>query len=122
MSDLHGVIQELDALGCEPEQMGDQWSAYCPVHEVDGQRHKKSLSIKAGDKVDVVVTCHAGCSFTALRNAITGLSTTKLGKEVETVYPYRDRNGKELFRKIRFWPKDFKCENHNIQKLSLIHI
>lgn len=112
--DVEAVIKELDNLGCQPEQAGDQYAAYCPVHELDGNGHKKSLSVKSGDKVAVVVTCHAGCSFNELRRVITSLSTTKERKEVDAIYPYRSREGKELFRKLRFWPKDFRIENHNI--------
>ena len=114
IGDVETVIKELDGLGCKPEQVGDQYAAYCPVHELDGNGHKKSLSVKSGDKVAVVVTCHAGCSFNELRKVITSLSTTKERKEVDAIYPYRSREGKELFRKLRFWPKDFRIENHNI--------
>ena len=112
--DVEAVIQELNNLGCQPEQAGDQYSAYCPVHELDGKGHKKSLSVKSGNKVAVVVTCHAGCSFNELRKVITSLNSTKERKEVEATYLYRNREGKEEFRKLRFWPKDFRIENHNI--------
>jgi len=112
--DLQSIISELDGLGCEPEQNGDQWSAYCPVHELDGKGHKKSLSVKSGNKVSVVVTCHAGCSFYNLKKVITGLDSTKERREVDATYLYRSRQGKEEFRKLRFWPKDFRIENHNI--------
>ena len=112
--DVEAVIKELDNLGCQPEQAGDQYSSYCPVHELDGKGHKKSLSVKSGNKVAVVVTCHAGCSFNELRKVITSLNSTKERKEVEATYLYRNREGKEEFRKLRFWPKDFRIENHNI--------
>ena len=112
--ELQSVISELDGLGCEPEQIGDQWSAYCPVHELDGKGHKKSLSIKEGNKVKVVVTCHAGCSFYDLKKVIPALNTVIVKREVEATYLYRSRKDKEEFRKLRFWPKDFRIENHNI--------
>lgn len=112
--DVEAVIKELDSLGCKPEQVGDQYAALCPCHELDGNGHKKSLSVKSGDKVAVVVTCHAGCSFNELRKVITSLSTTKERREVDATYLYRSREGKELFRKVRFWPKDFRIENHSI--------
>ena len=114
--DVESVISELDSLGCKPEQVGDQYAAYCPVHELDGSGHKKSLSVKSGNTVAVVVTCHAGCSFNELRKVITSLSTTKERKELDATYPYRSREGKELFRKLRFWPKDFRIRNPNIPK------
>ena len=112
--DVEAVIKELDSLGCKPEQVGDQYAALCPCHELDGNGHKKSLSVKSGDKVAVVVTCHAGCSFNELRRVITCLSTTKERREVDATYLYRSREGRELFRKVRFWPKDFRIENHSI--------
>ena len=111
--DLQSVISELDSLGCKPEQVGDQYAAYCPVHELDGSGHKKSLSFKEGNK-NVVVTCHAGCSFDELKKVITSLNSVKERKEVDAIYLYRSREGKELFRKLRLWPKDFRYENHNI--------
>jgi len=112
--DIQAVISELDGLGCEPEQIGEQWSAYCPVHELDGKGHKKSLSVKSGNKVSVVVTCHAGCSFYDLKKVIPALSTVIVKREIEATYLYRSRKGKEEFRKLRFWPKDFRIENHSI--------
>lgn len=114
--DVEAVIKELDNLGCQPEQAGDQYSSYCPVHELDGKGHKKSLSVKSGNKVAVVVTCHAGCSFNELRKVITSLNSTKERKEVDATYPYRSRQGKTEFVKLRFWPKDFRIENPNIPR------
>ena len=111
--ELQPVISELDALGCEPEQIGNGYAAYCPVHELDGNRHKKSLSIESGRTVPVICYCHAGCSFSELRKVIPALSTVKDRKEVVAVYLNREGN-KEEFRKIRFWPKDFRYENHSI--------
>lgn len=114
-AELQPVVSDLVALGCEPEQIGNGYAAYCPVHELDGNRHKKSLSLESGRNVPVVCYCHAGCSFYDLKKVIPALSTVKEKREVAAIYLYRNREGdKEEFRKLRFWPKDFRIENHNI--------
>ena len=64
------MIQEwLDALsvhGCEPKQRGDGWTALCPAHE----DRNPSLSVGIGDNDRVLVRCHAGCNFSAIRAAL----------------------------------------------------
>jgi hypothetical protein len=38
------------------------WSAYCPVHENDGARHKPSLHVREGEKW-INMECWSGCGY-----------------------------------------------------------
>jgi hypothetical protein len=90
---------------------GSVHTARCPAHDDE----HSSLSIKdAGD--DLVVYCHAGCSFEAIVAAVTGPPRTASSSPnrqsrtvIEAVYPYRDENGTLLYEVVRYRrPKDFR--------------
>lgn len=95
------------------------WEASCPAH--DDQRASLSLSI--GDAGKLLVRCHAGCTFDAIRSAL-GIDAAdffppdseppcvtghpKKRREPVAVYDYRDENGVLLYQVLRFDPKDFR--------------
>jgi predicted P-loop ATPase len=111
MYTLQDAIHSLQSLGCKPVQTGDQWTAYCPIHEADGQGHKPSLTLKAGDTQPVVVNCHAGCDRRAILKAL-GIQGTPRGKpNIVAEYDYRDAAGHLVFQKIRLEPKDFRIRH-----------
>ena len=65
----HGLADWFSALeraGCHPRKSGDGWSALCPSHD---DKHP-SLSVSEGDTQPVVAKCHAGCEFSAIRDAL----------------------------------------------------
>jgi AAA domain len=103
-------VEALEAHGCQPTRSGSETRAYCPVHEADGRRHTKSLTVREGHRVPVVVHCHAGCRWTALLNAL-GLKPPAQAAVLPTVYSYRDADGSEVRQKLRYerpgQPKDF---------------
>ena len=89
---------------------GSGWSAKCPAHE----DRAPSLSISEGDDGRVLLYCHAGCPFASIVRAA-GLEEGDLfppkdqnGKRVVAEYAYKDERGAELFRVVRFEPKDFR--------------
>ncbi len=67
---LADVVNTLTHLGGQPTPSGSGYTAYCPLHETDGSRHTKSLTVAEGDRVPVVVHCHAGCDANALLNVL----------------------------------------------------
>lgn len=95
----------------------NQYQARCPCHD----DAKASLSISTGKDGKLLVYCHAGCSGETILKYIrdmnivtfdTNKKTTKakqtLGKET-AIYSYVDRFGNELYQKVRYEPKDFRC-------------
>ena len=120
MSALSGVVDALQRANCKPTQHGNSYVAFCPVHEADGHGHKPSLSVSAGDKVDVVLNCHAGCGHAAIFKAlgIESKATGKAGtagasKRIVATYPYTDASGATLFEKVRLEPKDFRIRHRD---------
>jgi len=124
MTSLADVVDALQRANCQPTSHGnDSYTARCPVHEADGGGHKPSLSIARGDKVDVVLNCHAGCSHAAIMAALGIEATGKAGagrrsagagsKRIVATYPYTDASGKLLFEKIRYEPKDFRIRHRD---------
>lgn len=116
MTALSDVVDALQRANCKPTQHGnDRYVAFCPIHEADGHGHKPSLSVSAGDTVDVVLNCHAGCGHAAIFKAL-GIEPKATGKagsagagqrRIVATYPYCDATGATLFEKVRFEPKDF---------------
>ncbi|WP_419193381.1 phage/plasmid primase, P4 family [Kolteria novifilia] len=86
-----------------------QWEARCPAHE----DRTASLSVGVGDRGQVLVHCHTGCSMPLITKAI-GLhprdlcAPTKPRKEIAATYNYVDESGKLLFQAVRMKPKDFR--------------
>lgn len=92
------------------------WMARCPVHE----DRRRSLSIRVAERTnDILLKCHAGCSYDSILSAI-GLKRTDcygerglpMGKEV-AAYDYQDETGALLFQVVRFEPKDFRQRRPN---------
>jgi 5S rRNA maturation endonuclease (ribonuclease M5) len=81
------------------KRSGDGWTAKCPAHADD----HNSLSVRE-DK-HVLLYCHAGCSFEAIRAAL-GINNNGVRTIVAT-YDYRDETGRLLYQSIRYEPKGF---------------
>src|SRR5262249_50030926 len=105
---LEGVVSSYD---------GKHWSAFCPVHEGDGQPHSRSLSVGAGDNGGVLIKCHYGCATEDIVAAI-GLKMSDLFEPREEgangqarivkCYSYFDESGCLVFQSVRYLPKNFK--------------
>ena len=106
----------LDALervtGKRPRQsQPDQYEALCPSHD----DHSESLSVSRGSARPVVATCHAGCTFEAIRAALglappprdapaartTRIRTTDGERVSRHEYVYTDSGGHPVFRVVR---------------------
>ena len=59
-------VSALEREGCCPRKSGGGWSARCPCHD---DKHP-SLTLREGDKREVVAHCHAGCRFEDIRDAL----------------------------------------------------
>lgn len=119
MTSLSDVVDALQRANCQPTRTGnDAYTARCPVHEADGHGHKPSLSVARGDKVDVVMTCHAGCSHAAIMAALGIESTPRRSagagsRRIVATYRYTDASGALLFEKVRYEPKDFRIRHRD---------
>ncbi|MEN9664720.1 MAG: primase, partial [Planctomycetota bacterium] len=60
------VLEALRGLGIEPRQSGSGYSCRCCAHE----DRSPSLSINVGDDGRVLLTCHAGCSLSAILESL----------------------------------------------------
>jgi len=58
-----------------------QWTAYCPVHEGDGRKHKSSLGVGTGNAGEILVHCFVGCGVAEIVKA--------MGLELADLYPTR---------------------------------
>lgn len=86
-------------------------AAQCPAHE------DRSASLSVGQGRDgAVVKCHVGCATDAVLEAL-GMSAADLfdepiesgpRRQVVAEYAYTGEDGRELFRKVRYEPKDFR--------------
>lgn len=114
---LSDVVDALQHANCKPTRNGsDSYTAYCPVHEADGHGHKPSLSVAPGNKVAVVLNCHAGCSHAAIMAALGIEATSRKAsgqRRIIATYPYTDTSGKVLFEKVRYEPKDFRIRHRD---------
>lgn len=110
ISTLSDAVDALARLGCKPTKSGDGYTAYCPIHESDGSGHKPSLTLKAGDKVSVVVNCHAGCDGREILKAldITPAPSHNGKRRIVATYRYRTAEGIDVREKLRYEPKDFR--------------
>lgn len=105
------VEQALEARGCAPKRRGtDQLTARCPAHEDSNP----SLSVKRGDKRDVVIKCFAHCTADAVMESL-GLKWTDLGEQRRdslgqpvAAYDYIDADETLLYQVLRFYPKTFR--------------
>ena len=82
----YGLADWVSALGREgyrPRESGGGWSARCPCHD----DKRPSLTLRVGDKREVVAHCHAGCRFEDIRGRL-GLDH---GESVASVSSPADR-------------------------------
>lgn len=114
---LQDVVDALSRANCHPTRSGNGYTAFCPVHEADGN-HKPSLTISPGNKQPVVLNCGAGCDYRDVFKALgidakaSGKAGAKAsGKRITAVYPYHDSGGRLVFEKVRFQPKDFRIRH-----------
>lgn len=112
---LQDAIAALTRLGCKPTKAGDGYTAFCPIHEAGGSGHKPSLTINAGDKVPVVVNCHAGCDGVEILKVldITPAPRHNGKRRIVATYSYCDLDGHEVRQKIRYDPKDFRIRHRD---------
>ncbi len=91
---------------------GKGWMARCPAHD----DNNASLSIGVGEGGQILLYCHAGCSF---ESVCTGLAltprdlnlprrSTRSHREIAATYDYVDASGAFLFQIVRFKPKAFR--------------
>src|SRR5687768_15178621 len=109
MSALDRFRDALIAHNCRPSST----AAKCPAHD---DKHP-SLSFGPSKDFDgVVVRCHAGCSVDDILDAL-GLAIGDLfeepkqsqqGRALVKEYSYLDGQGRVLYVKVRYWPKDFR--------------
>lgn len=108
-------MEELLARLKDVRRAGTGWSALCPVHEADGQRHRPSLSVSEGDDGRALVTCFAGCTLNEVIGAV-GLELSDLfatenrsngGGRILAEYDYVNAADELVFQVVRFEPKRF---------------
>ena len=117
---ISDVADALSRANCKPTRDGNGgFSAFCPVHEADGHGHKASLSLAKGNKVDVLIHCHGGCSRDAILAAL-GMEPGKASHKASTdkprivaTYAYNDASGRLVFEKVRYQPKDFRIRHRD---------
>lgn len=110
---LQDAIAALTRLGCKPTKAGDGYTAFCPIHEAGGSGHKPSLTINAGDKVPVVVNCHAGCEGRDILKALGVNGTAHKAATIAAVYRYQTEDGRDVREKLRYDPKDFRIRHRD---------
>lgn len=105
---------------------GEGYMCKCPGHD----DRKQSLSIKIGDNGKLVAHCFAGCTWEKLQpllqhfykqhtsNVVSFPATTKGKKKIIAEYIYRDEQGAELFRKLRYEDKSFRFKHGNLWNLK----
>ena len=91
------------------KKTGAGFTALCPAHD----DKKNSLSIGTGEGRKILLHCHAGCPVENIVSAA-GLKMIDLcpdepkqERKIETIYPYRDAEGRLLYEVIRYNPKGF---------------
>lgn len=115
---LQTALSALETVtGFRPIATGNEYKARCPVHEADGGNHTPSLSVRQGDRQDLLLHCHVGCSFDAIVAAL-GLKEPahqKPNKRIVATYAYCDENGALAFEKVRYQPKEFRIRHRSAQ-------
>ena len=95
---LDEVLDRLEGV----KQRGSGYAAICPAH----QDRSPSLSVDETEDGNVLLKCHAGCSFDEIAQAIGMNGGGK--KEPVAVYDYTDEQGKLLYQVLRYEPKGFR--------------
>lgn len=81
------------------------WTARCPAHD----DNRNSLSVSLGADERLLLRCHAGCPFEAIRDALgTAAADVSGRRRLVAAYDYRDEGGALLYQSLRFEPKDFR--------------
>jgi hypothetical protein len=80
---------------------GEGWTAQCPVHNDE----RNSLSIRDGNDGKLLLFCHAGCSFEAIRSAA-GIGN-ETSRQIVSTYDYKDEAQTLLYQSVRYSPKGF---------------
>jgi hypothetical protein len=95
-----------------------QWTALCPAHE----DRNPSLSVGLGEHGRVLLTCHAGCEFDAIRDALGFTAEARPAPYISrpmkpraytltgasVVYDYPNANGAVFYKVARYEPKEFR--------------
>ena len=89
------VIAALEQTDCKPRKSGHGWTAKCPSHE----DRNPSLSVGVGTDGRALLTCHAGCSLSAVVSAL-GLTECDLFEACATNNP----NGQPARTAGPTWP------------------
>lgn len=101
ITDIRGQLQGVK--GSE-----SSFTARCPAHD----DRQASLSARLGDSGQILLHCHAGCTFPQIIAAL-GYSakdfakSRKPGGDIIATYDYRDADGALVFQKCRLQPKGF---------------
>jgi DNA primase len=92
--------------GLHARRSGSSYMAKCPSHD----DRNPSLSIREVDG-KVLLKCHAGCSQSAVIDALKakGLwrSQSEVHRKIAVTYDYTDGDGGLLYQVVRFEPKGF---------------
>lgn len=108
--DINEVLARLPGY----KQIGpNRWQAHCPAHD----DQNPSLSVGVGAAGNLLLFCHAGCEFEEVLSSLQQQTILNgNGRDSEIVsqerlvatYVYHDENGREVFVKQRYSPKNFK--------------
>jgi len=103
MPTIADIRAQLDAVkGSE-----SSFTARCPAHD----DRTASLSAKLGGSGQILLHCHAGCTFPEIIAALgyTGkdFAKPKLAGDIVATYDYREADGTLVFQKCRLQPKSF---------------
>jgi hypothetical protein len=79
---MNGMWEALHNAGCEPLGEVHVFDAYCPGH---GGRSHRNLHVAEGSDGRVLLTCHAGCDWRAIVNA--------LGMDGRALFPVGHKSG-----------------------------
>jgi len=103
---LDVIEQRLHQAGKRLQRRHDSIQAQCPAHE----DRNPSLTVSLGERQDIVLHCHAGCSPAAVLDALNltwkDISTPQ-EQQRHVHYLYHDQHGKPLFRVVRTADKKF---------------
>jgi len=111
MAGYETVLEALTARDLVKSTWGGRINASCPAHDDD----RPSLSLSEGEDGRALLYCHAGCSTTAVVEAL-GLTLGDLfiagpsGSFIADRYVYTDEEGAPLIRVSRTEPKGFYQE------------
>jgi 5S rRNA maturation endonuclease (ribonuclease M5)/transcriptional regulator len=110
--DLNDLLTELEVkTGYKPKRSGKGYSARCPCRSHDDQ--KASLSIAETYEGKILMHCHAGCNFEAIRQELNiALNSSKIKDDhsPNEHYYYHNEKMNILYRKVKTPSKSFYFE------------